>query len=120
MARWPKGVSGNPRGRRPGTKLHVSRELENIVMANGGKVSRQIAQKLTELTLAGDTTAARLLLDRLEGRVSTAEELAKRAGTHEAPLAPEQRRQKLLELLRAPEMRALIEEVVRPASEVIQ
>src|SRR5215831_20984637 len=70
MARWIKGQSGNPRGRIPGTKLHISRELEKIVMANGGKVSHQIAKKLTELTLAGDTTAARLLLDRLEGRVS--------------------------------------------------
>lgn len=120
MARWAKGQSGNPRGRIAGTKLHISRELEKIVTAGGGKISRQIAQKLTDLTLQGDTQAARLLLDRLEGRVSTAEELARRAGAREAPLAPEQHRRKLLELLRAPEMRTLIEEAVRPASESVQ
>jgi hypothetical protein len=94
MAKFMKGQSGNPAGRKPGRKSHVSRELEKIVKAGGGKVARQIAQKLTDLTLEGNTQAAKLLLDRLEGRVSTAEELAKLAGasrirsTRGAPLIP--------------------------------
>jgi hypothetical protein len=115
-----KGQSGNPAGRRPGSKSHVSRELEKIVRAGGGKVARQIAQKLTDLALDGNTQAAKLLLDRLEGRVSSAEELAKLAGNQQEQLSPEQRRQKLLEVLRQPELRGLIEEVVKPRSETIQ
>lgn len=120
MPKFVKGQSGNPSGRKPGRKSHVSRELEKIVKAGGGKVAREIAQKLTAMTLEGNTQAAKLLLDRLEGRVSTAEELAKLAGANEEKLAPEQRRQRLLDVLRQPELRALIEEVVKPASEKIQ
>jgi hypothetical protein len=120
MAKFQKGVSGNPAGRKPGRKSHVSRELEKIVKAGGGKVARQIAQKLTDLTLEGNTQAAKLLLDRLEGRVSTAEELAKLAGASEEKLTPEHRRQRLLEVLRQPELRGLIEEVVGPATERLQ
>jgi hypothetical protein len=119
MAKFVKGMSGNPAGRKPGSKAHVSRELEKIVKAGGGKVARQIAEKLTELTLEGNTQAAKLLLDRLEGRVSTAEELAKSAGTEEK-LSPETRRQRLLDILKQPELRSLIEEVVKPASERLQ
>jgi hypothetical protein len=80
MAKFIKGQSGNPAGRKPGSKSHVSRELERIVKAGGGKVAKQIAEKLTSMTLAGNTQAAKLLLDRVEGRVSTAEELAKLPG----------------------------------------
>ena len=120
MAKFAKGQSGNPAGRKPGSKSHVSRELEKIVKAGGGKVAKQIAEKLTAMTLQGNTQAAKLLLDRLEGRVSTAEELAKLSGASEEKLSPQQRRQKLLDVLRQPELRSLIEEVVKPASERIQ
>lgn len=119
MAKFTKGQSGNPAGRKPGSKSHVSRELERIVKAGGGKVAKEIAQKLTDLTLAGNTQAAKLLLERLEGRVPTAEELAKVAGTQEKQ-SPEQSRQKLLEMLRQPQVRELIEEAIRPTSEVVQ
>jgi hypothetical protein len=47
--------SGNAGGRKPGSKSHVSRELEKIVKAGGGKAAREIAQKLTDLTLQGNT-----------------------------------------------------------------
>lgn len=120
MAKFQKGVSGNPAGRKPGSKSHVSRELEKIMKAGGGKVAKQIAEKLTAMTLEGNTQAAKLLLDRLEGRVSTPEELSKLAGANEAKLTPEQYRQKLLDMLRQPELRGLIEEVVKPASERLQ
>jgi hypothetical protein len=120
MAQFTKGQSGNPAGRKPGSKSHVSRELEKIVKAGGGKVARQIAEKLTAMTLAGNTQAAKLVLDRLEGRVSSAEELAKLAGASEEKITPEQRRQRLLDVLRQPELRGLIEEVVSPASRSIQ
>lgn len=119
MGKFAKGQSGNPAGRKPGSKSHVSRELEKIVQAGGGKIARQIAQKLTDLTLQGNTQAAKLLMDRLEGRVSTAEELAKIAGSEEK-LSPEQQRRKLIDFLRKPELRGLIEEAVQPASGRLQ
>jgi Family of unknown function (DUF5681) len=119
MPKFTPGRSGNPAGRKPGTKSHVSRELEKIVKAGGGKVARQIAQKLTDLACEGNVQAAKLLFERLEGRVASADELAKVAGAEEK-LSPEQRRQKLLEILRQPELRSALEEVVKPASERLQ
>jgi hypothetical protein len=116
MAKFMKGASGNPAGRKPGSKAHVSRELEKIVKAGG--VAKQIAQKLVDLTLAGNTQAAKLVFDRLEGRVATAEELAKLYGGTGEKLTDAQRRQKLLEVLRSPELRGLIEEIVKPAGVV--
>lgn len=120
MPKFAKGKSGNPAGRRPGSKSLVSKELEKIAKAGGGNRARRVAEKLFELAEGGNTQAAKLLLDRLEGRVKTAEELAKIAGGNEEKLTPEQRRQKILDVLRQPELRGLIEEVVKPASEVVQ
>jgi hypothetical protein len=120
MGRWVKGQSGNSAGRKPGSKNHVSRELQRIMKAKGGEKARQIAEKLTEMAIAGNTQAAKLLLERLEGRVSSAEELAKAAGANETTLSPEQRRQKLLDVLRQPEFRSLIEEIVKPTERMIQ
>ena len=120
MPKFEKGRSGNPAGRKPGTKSLVSRELEKILKAGGGKVARAVATKLTQLSLQGNVPALKLLYERVEGRVPSAEELAKRAGAKEGKMAPEQERQKLLEILRQPELRSLIEQVVKPASESIQ
>lgn len=120
MSKFVKGKSGNPAGRRPGSKSHVSRELEKIAKAGGGNRARKVAEKLFEMAEAGNTQAAKLLLDRLEGRVKTAEELAKIAGATEEKLSPDQRKQKLLDILRQPELRGLIEEVVKPSSERLQ
>ena len=36
MPKWKAGTSGNPSGRRPGSKSHVSRELERIVIGAAG------------------------------------------------------------------------------------
>jgi Family of unknown function (DUF5681) len=121
MAKFEKGKSGNPAGRKPGAKSHVSKELERIMKAGGGKTAKAIAEKLVEMTLQGNTQAAKLLLDRVEGRVKTAEELAKLAGANEEKLTPEQNRAKLVALLRQPEMRSLIEEsLIAPKLEIIQ
>lgn len=119
MPKFTKGQSGNPAGRKPGSKSYVSRELEKIVKAGGSKVAKAIAQKLADMAVEGNVQAAKLLLERLEGRIATPEELA-RLATSEAKLSPEQRRQKLLEILRQPELRGLIEEVVKPGLERVQ
>ncbi|HVW77453.1 MAG TPA: DUF5681 domain-containing protein [Alloacidobacterium sp.] len=117
MAKFQKGVSGNPAGRKPGSKSHISKELEKIAKAGGGKVAKQIAEKLTELTLAGNVQAAKLLLDRLEGRVKTAEELAKVQPN--GNVSANESRKQLIQLLRSPELRGLVEEAINPISEVV-
>jgi hypothetical protein len=37
MAQFKPGQSGNPAGRKPGSKSHVSRELEKIVKAGAAR-----------------------------------------------------------------------------------
>ena len=121
MAKFTKGQSGNPAGRKPGSKSHVSRELAKIVSAGGGKVAKQIAQKLVDMTLAGDTQAARILCERLEGKPLSSEELAKRAaGANEVKLTPEQSRQKMVEILSQPEFHDVVEALRVSASEKVQ
>lgn len=61
MPKFVKGKSGNPAGRKPGSKSHVSRELEKIVKAGGGKVAKEIAQKLCDLAVAGNTQGGQAL-----------------------------------------------------------
>lgn len=120
MPKFAKGKSGNPAGRRPGSKSHVSRELERIVKAGGGRVARDLAAKMIELALGGNVQAGKLVFERLEGRVPTAEDLANRGGATNEKLSPEQRKQKILEALRAPELRPLLEELLKPTSERVQ
>ena len=61
---WPKGVSGNPGGRRKGTSVTA---LLRAALDEGG------AEKLAEVILArasdGDSKLIQILLDRAEGPV---------------------------------------------------
>jgi Family of unknown function (DUF5681) len=59
--RFQNGVSGNPKGRPKGSRNQATVALEELV---GGDVER-IASKATELALAGNPVALRLLFDRL-------------------------------------------------------
>ena len=60
---WPKGTSGNPCGRRPGTI--------SPTMALRRALTRQeadaLAAKVVAMAKAGDATCLRLLFDRLDG-----------------------------------------------------
>lgn len=56
--RWKPGESGNPKGRAPGTG-----EVAKLRAAIAGRVP-EILDKLMQQALAGDTSAARLLLER--------------------------------------------------------
>ena len=61
MGRWKPGVSGNPTGKRQGTKNKASLLLEKMFEGEAEEVGR-VAVNLAK---AGDTTALRLILDRL-------------------------------------------------------
>jgi len=70
---WPKGKSGNPRGRRPG-----SGEVARLRTAIGEHV-QPIIERLVAAALQGDTGAARLLLERVCPPLKATEEPARLA-----------------------------------------
>ena len=59
MSKWQPGQSGNPDGRPPGTG-----EVARLRASIAEKVP-DILAKLTELAMAGDVQAARLLIERV-------------------------------------------------------
>lgn len=61
---WAKGVSGNPLGR--STTPDDIDEVLRKVLGRGG--SRQVAQSLVELALAGHFGAIQYIFDRLKGK----------------------------------------------------
>lgn len=67
--RWQPGQSGNPAGRKPGTKNHIvllQRELE-VAVREHLSVSRvkNIITKLADMAESGHVHAAKLLLDKM-------------------------------------------------------
>lgn len=58
---WKPGQSGNPRGKKPGTRHHATRLVEAL-MEEGAK---EIAQTVVDQAKGGNLMAARLVLDRL-------------------------------------------------------
>src|SRR5450759_2416385 len=66
--RWKKGESGNPAGRKPGTG-----EVAKIRASISARVP-DILARLIEQALAGDTGAARLLLERAIAPLKAAEQ----------------------------------------------
>ncbi len=67
---WPKGMSGNPRGRRPGSgevaklRAAIAQHLPTII------------ERLVAAALQGDVSAARLLLERVCPPLKATEEAA--------------------------------------------
>jgi len=58
---FPKGQSGNPAGRRQGSRNKATLALEALMDGQ----AEAITQKAVDLALEGDTTALRLCLDRI-------------------------------------------------------
>jgi hypothetical protein len=59
--RFRKGQSGNPRGKPPGTRHAITVLAEDLMAGDAEGVVR----KVIEAAMAGDMTAARLILDRI-------------------------------------------------------
>src|SRR5512144_1579141 len=58
---WPKGVSGNPKGRPKGARHKATRAAQALLDGEAQGLTR----KAIELALGGDTVALRLCLERL-------------------------------------------------------
>jgi hypothetical protein len=58
---WRPGQSGNPAGKKPGTRHHATRLVMELM--EGG--IKDITKKVIEAAKGGDLVAARLVLDRL-------------------------------------------------------
>jgi hypothetical protein len=58
---FKKGQSGNPAGKRPGTRNRATQAVQALL---DGEVEA-LTRKAVDLALAGDTTALRLCLERL-------------------------------------------------------
>ncbi len=60
MAKWKKGQSGNPKGRKKGAQTQSSRLREQLESS-----SNQIISKVIELAIGGDIQALKLCLERI-------------------------------------------------------
>lgn len=58
---WKKGQSGNPAGKKPGSRNKATQLV--LAMMEGG--AEQITQTIIDAAKAGDLSAARLVLERL-------------------------------------------------------
>lgn len=73
-----EGVSGNPKGRPPGTRnrlVSVKQKLELAIRENmsASRIAR-IINKMSELAEEGDVKAARLILDKFISGANTGDE----------------------------------------------
>ncbi|MBS0242570.1 MAG: hypothetical protein JSS20_10350 [Proteobacteria bacterium] len=59
--RFPPGQSGNPRGKKPGTKHRTTQMVEKLM----GDQAEAVVQATIGRALAGSTEAQKLILDRL-------------------------------------------------------
>lgn len=58
---WAKGISGNPKGNKTGSRHRITIAAENVLNGEGEAISR----KLIEKALEGDTNALRIAMDRI-------------------------------------------------------
>ena len=59
--KWKKGQSGNPAGKKPGTRHRATLAIEQLLDGEGEALTR----KAIELALDGDMSALKLCLDRI-------------------------------------------------------
>ena len=60
-SKWKKGVSGNPAGKKPGTRHRATRLAETLL--DGEAV--ELVKKCVEMAIDGDSAAMRICMDRL-------------------------------------------------------
>lgn len=112
---FPKGVSGNPGGRK--RKPMVDRMLEEALTADDSKKAKQIADKLISSAIHGSIAAAKLITERVEGKA--ARNIAE-GEQKPAQLTKEQVDRQLAELLKDPELRNRLAKLMTPETGVVQ
>lgn len=100
MAKWEKGQSGNPRGRRP--RVSIAVEIRTALGANRGARRKAIVERLLGECVKGNLAAIKLTCEYDSGKPKTTEEMA---ATGNEALTLEQVRAKLAELLSRPEVK---------------
>ena len=58
---WKKGESGNPAGKKPGTRHKATQLAETLLDGQ----TEQLVNKCVEMAIDGDSTAMRICMDRL-------------------------------------------------------
>ncbi len=60
-SKWKKGQSGNPAGKKPGTRHKATQLAETLLDGQ----TEQLVNKCVEMAIDGDSTAMRICMDRL-------------------------------------------------------
>jgi hypothetical protein len=84
LGRFPKGQSGNPAGRAPGSR-NAATELAEALLDGEAE---SLVRKCVELALAGDKTALKLCIERLVPRRARAARLDMPEIANAADIAP--------------------------------
>jgi len=111
---WPKGVSGNPGGRRK--KPLIVEALQQIGEADDSAKAKQVAEKLYSSAIHGSVPAAKLIVEYLHGKPKRSEAEQK----PETPLTREQVDQQLAELLKDQSLRDRLTTLLTSDGKVIQ
>jgi hypothetical protein len=97
---FQRGESGNPGGRK--RKPMIDKMLEEGLTAKDSEKAKQIADKLISSAVHGSIAAAKLIAERVEGKVMRS---AGESGKGDTKLTAEQIRARLAEMLANPEVK---------------
>ena len=112
MPKWQPGTSGNPKGRP--RKRNFDVRLRHVLAANKAEVAKELVAALVQKAKTGDVAALKLIAERTGGKAAPAEPQQ----PAEPPVPREEQRARLLDLLRSPELKSLVEEALKPTERV--
>ncbi len=112
---WPKGVSGNPGGRK--RKPMLDRMLEEALTKNDSVTAKEISEKLIAMAKHGSLAAIKLIAERTEG---TPLRHVAEGGAKEPQLSKEQINARLAQLLSAPDVKEQVMALLANQDKVVQ
>ena len=113
---FPKGVSGNPGGRRK--KPLIDKWLEECLVADDSKTAKQLAEKLVSMAAHGSLAALKLIAERTEGRPMRSPSDGEQKT--DVKLTPEQVDRQLAELLKDRVLKERLARLMAPNAESVQ